>query len=62
MMMMTKLKSDKPREKVGKEAREENSMFKPTERNCVVRCHNVKNDKEASEVREGKFCRMCWGR
>ena len=26
------------------------------------RCHNLKNGKEASEVRKGKFSRMRWGR
>ena len=26
------------------------------------RCHNLKNDKEASEVTEGKSSRMRWGR
>ena len=28
----------------------------------VVRCHNVKNGKEASEVTYGKSSRMRWGR
>ena len=28
----------------------------------LLRCHNVKNGKEASEVTEGKSCRMCWGK
>ena len=28
----------------------------------LLRCHNVKNGKEASEVTEGKSSRMRWGK